>query len=76
MSHDPGKTPLSPVALSIRDTARLLTRVGGERITEEMIQADLGAGAPANPDGTLNLIHYAAWLVREMAIDNGSPHGD
>lgn len=74
MSHDPGKTPLSPTAMSVRDTARLLTRVGGEPITEAMLQADIEAGAPANGDGTLNLIHYAAWLVREMAIDNGSPH--
>jgi hypothetical protein len=32
-----------------------------------MIQADLSAGAPANADGTFNLLHYAAWLVREMA---------
>jgi hypothetical protein len=24
------------------------------------------AGAPANPDGTVHLVHYAAWLLREM----------
>ena len=76
MPHDAGKTPLSPAAMSIRDTARLLSRVGGEPISEAMLESDIEAGAPANPDGTLNLIHYAAWLVREMAIDNGSPHGD
>jgi hypothetical protein len=33
-----------------------------------MLQSDLlAAGAPANADGTINLVHYAAWLVREMA---------
>ena len=30
-----------------------------------MLRADAAAGAPLNADGTLNLVHYAAWLVRE-----------
>ena len=30
-----------------------------------MLRADLAAGAPTNPDGTINLVHYAAWLARE-----------
>jgi hypothetical protein len=25
------------------------------------------AGAPTNADGSINLVHYAAWLVKEMA---------
>jgi hypothetical protein len=33
----------------------------------EMIEADVDDGAPVNPDGTLNLVHYAAWLVKEIA---------
>jgi hypothetical protein len=53
-------------ALSVATVARLLSMVGGERVTEEMIRADLAAGAPANTDGTINLVHYAAWLVKEM----------
>jgi hypothetical protein len=48
------------------DAARLLTRIGGQPITKGMLEADLAAGAPTNPDGTLNLVHYAAWLVKEM----------
>jgi hypothetical protein len=32
-----------------------------------MIEADRAAGAPTNAGGTINLVHYAAWLVREMA---------
>ena len=71
MSDERGENPtggsLNPNALSVADAARLLTKVGGERVTEEMIRADLGAGAPVNRDGTVNLVHYAAWLVREMA---------
>lgn len=58
---------LSPMALSLADAAALLTRAGGESVTVEMLEADHMAGAPANPDGTLNLVHYAAWLVREIS---------
>ena len=57
---------VNPIALRIDDAARLLTRVGGEQVTEEMIQADVTAGAPINADGTINLVHYAAWLVQEI----------
>ena len=31
----------------------------------EMIATDLASGAPQNPDGTINLIEYAAWLAKE-----------
>ncbi len=63
----PQKQPLSPTALSVTDAATLLSRAGGEPVTVEMLEADIAAGAPANGDGTLNLVHYAAWLVREIA---------
>jgi hypothetical protein len=71
MSHDRGQNSgvsgLNPAALSLANAAKLLSRVGGTPITEAMIEADLAAGAPANRDGSINLVHYAAWLVREMA---------
>jgi hypothetical protein len=56
---------LNPSALTPLNAARLLTKASGHTITVDMIQADLAAGAPVNADGTLNLIHYAAWLVQE-----------
>jgi hypothetical protein len=59
-------TGLNPNALTLADTARLLARVGGQAVTVEMLQADVMAGAPTNADGTINLVHYAAWLVKEM----------
>jgi hypothetical protein len=67
--HDmsPDRPTLSPTALPLGDAARLLSRLAGSLITEEMLQADVGEGAPTNPDGTINLVHYGAWLVREMA---------
>ena len=64
MQNDEGR--LNPNALSVANAARLLTRVGGERVTEEMLRNDLTAGAPTNADGTINLVQYAAWLVKEM----------
>ena len=54
-------------ALNAEQLAKVLSAAGGRRITEEMICADMDAGAPVNPDGTVNLIHYTAWLVKEMA---------
>jgi len=47
---------LNPAALIPEDAARMLG------ISPDMMQADLDAGAPTNADGTINLVHYAAWL--------------
>lgn len=57
---------LNPNALSFADAARLLTKVSGQPVTVEMLQADVANGAPTNGDGTIHLVHYAAWLVKEM----------
>ena len=67
MAEDPGKPPLSPTALPLRDAARLLSKTGSQPISTEMLDADIADGAPTNPDGTINLVHYAAWLVKELA---------
>ena len=64
MSDDPGRR-LNPSALSLAEAARVLTASGAKPVTVEMLQADLAVGAPTNADGTLNLITYTAWLVRE-----------
>jgi len=67
-NHEPAATAgLNPNALTPANAARLLTKAGGQPVTVEMLEADLAAGAPVNADGTINLVHYAAWLVREMA---------
>ena len=59
--------PLNPQALSLADAARVLTASGTKPVTVEMLRADIDAGAPVNPDGTINLLHYTAWLVMEVA---------
>ena len=57
----------NPNALTVAQVARLLTRAGSTPVTEAMVEADVAAGVPTNRNGTINLVHYAAWLVKEMA---------
>jgi hypothetical protein len=63
----PGSS-LNPSALEIGDAAKLLSKISGQTVSECMIEEDIESGAPVNANGTLNLVHYAAWLVKEMAI--------
>lgn len=42
----------------------ILRRAGSRLISAESLAADFEAGAPKNEDGTVNLIEYAAWLVK------------
>ena len=57
---------LKLTALDVETVAAILARSGG-RTTADAVRADVAAGAPTNADGTLSLIHYAAWMVRELA---------
>jgi len=68
-----GNSRLNPTAMPVGDAARLLSRAGGQRVTEDMLRADIDAGAPTNQRGTVNLVNYAAWLVKEMS---GGARGD
>lgn len=62
MSEEPR---INPLALTIPDAAKLLSKAGGRVIRTDQIEADIAAGAPTNADGTISLISYAAWLARE-----------
>lgn len=68
---DAGPQRLNPAAMSPADAARVLTRVGGSPVTEDMLRADIDAGAPTNADRSINLVHYAAWLVQQMSAGGG-----
>jgi len=61
---------LNPAGLTLADAARILSAAGGQRVTIDMLQEDIVAGAPTNADGSINLVHYAAWLNAKDA------HGD
>ena len=68
-----GQLPrLDPAAMTVEDAAKLLTKASGVRVDASQIREDIEAGAPTNADGTLNLVRYAAWLVREMATGGGA----
>jgi len=56
---------LDPTALTLEQAAKLLG------VGREMLEADVAARAPANDDGTINLVHYAAWLNRQTQGDDG-----
>jgi hypothetical protein len=58
-------TPIDPARVSADQLAKLLSNVSRSRIEVDAIHRDLESGAPRNSDGTLNLVHYAPWLVRE-----------
>ena len=60
---DPDAIPEPP------DAARMLG------VALQAIQEDLDAGAPRNADGTLNLVHYAAWLNLTL-LSGGDPDGE
>jgi len=64
MSGDERKS-IDPKALQISDAAVLLQKLGG-KVSEDDVREDVAEGAPTNGDGTLNLVHYAAWLLKEM----------
>ena len=52
---------LNPAALSVEDAARVLG------LAAETVRRDVAEGAPTAADGRINLVHYAAWLNRELA---------
>ena len=62
---EPGLAPRL-TALAIDDLVALLRR-SGAHLDAAQVRADLAAGAPVNPDGTLSLLAYGAWLIQEHA---------
>ncbi len=61
---------VDPTRLTMQQAAKLLSAAYRERIEVERIQADVDEGAPTNADGTINLVHYAAWQAKELGRDN------
>ena len=65
------ETTPSLTALTVGQTAKVLSAAGGRRITEDMLRTDIDAGAPVNTTGTINLVHYAAWVCLMIRGDSG-----
>lgn len=61
------KSRCDPNRLSPEQLAKLLSAAAQVQILSQQIQDDVEEGAPENADGTLNLVHYTAWLLKEMS---------
>ena len=57
---------VDPTKLSVEELVRLLSAAYRERFEEANVRLDIDAGTPTNGDGTINLVHYVAWLTKEM----------
>ncbi len=57
--------PVKLTEIRKEDLLVLLKKSGSRKATAETIEADIAAGAPINNDGTINIIEYAAWLIKE-----------
>ena len=56
---------LQITAISVADAAKVLASAYGRRVTEEQVRAVADAGGLVRADGTMNLLEYVAYLVRE-----------
>jgi hypothetical protein len=66
--RDTGRVePLNPSALTVEQVAQLLTAAGAKRADIETIRRHIASGAPVSADGKVNLMHYLAWLMREVS---------
>jgi hypothetical protein len=56
---------VNPAALAVEDAARAMN------LPVDAIRQDIAEGAPTNADGTVNLVHYAAWLNMRLKENDG-----
>ena len=60
------ETQRNLLALKPDQLVDVLVKSGFRDMTLELLHSDFELGAPRNPDGTVNLIHYMAWILKEM----------
>jgi len=64
--HDTPKS-LKITAIPVADAARVLASAYKRRVTEEQVRQIAERGGLIRADGTINLLEYVAYLVRELA---------
>ena len=57
---------LNPLALSAENLVTLLQKAGYRAMTLDLLQEDIDGGVPVNADGTISLVKYMAWIIREV----------
>lgn len=60
---------LNPLALSPENLVKVLVKSGCRIMTLEMLRRDIDSGMPVNADGTVNLVKYMAWMIKETDRD-------
>lgn len=63
ISNDTPEAPLNPSAMPLEHLARMLG------LPTDHLCRHVAEGAPTNANGSINLVHYAAWLN----CDTGQP---
>lgn len=58
-------------ALPVATVVAVLRKAGARHVDADAVRADLAAGAPVNPDGTINLLAYTAWMLQRLAVREG-----
>ena len=58
--------PLKITAIDQDKLIEILRKSGSRETSHEALAADIEIGSPVNEDGTINMIEYAAWLLKEM----------
>ncbi|HOB43668.1 MAG TPA: hypothetical protein PLK04_10210 [Bacillota bacterium] len=66
MAKKSASSELNPRALTIADLSKVLTDCGFQPVTVDMIRKDIADGAPVNADGTIDIVRFTAWLVKEV----------
>ena len=54
------------LALTPEQVVDVLVKSGFRGMTLELLHSDFDAGAPRNANGSVNLIHYMAWILKEI----------
>ena len=62
----PNNTTVNPLALPAGDALRMLRRSGCPQMSDETLQRLIDDGLPLNADGTLNIIEFTAWMLKEV----------
>ena len=58
--------PINPTALASETLTELLRKCRCSGLTDDTIQEMVDAGLPVNGDGTISLVEYTAWLLKEV----------
>ena len=60
-----GVGQMNPAALTVAKAARLLG------VAEQTVHDHVAAGAPTAAGGTINLVHYVAWINQQLKDHDG-----